>query len=122
MLGLAGANAACSSNFPGSHPCTLADLQSASASDLAGLKDTMGTPVMSFWAIDPMADPVTAQCFDDVNFNPMTQPGHNWEYATAHTASRGQKVALDNNTGALGSLQTGIQCNFMPSNWVGCCQ
>ena len=78
----------------------------------------------SFWAIDPAADPDTAQCFDDVNFNPNTQPGHNWEYATAHTPSRGQTVALDTNTGMLGPLVTGQQCNFGvgSSNWVGCCQ
>jgi hypothetical protein len=121
-LGLAGANSACNTNFPGSHACTLADLVSAPTSDLACLKDTASMPVTSFWAIDPAADPVTAQCFDDVNFNPMTQPGHNWEYQTAHTISRGQKVSLDNGTGVLGALVTSVQCNFQPSNWVGCCQ
>ena len=44
----------------------------------------------------------------------------NWEYATAHTASRGQKVALNNGTGALGALQSSLQCNFSTA-WVGCC-
>ena len=121
-LGLPGANAACNTNFPGTHACTLTELQSAPASDLTCLKDTASLPVMSFWAIDSTADPVTAQCFDDANFNPVTQPGHNWEYGTAHTPSRGQKVPLNNATGALGSLETMVQCNFVPSNWVGCCQ
>ncbi len=121
-LGLAGADAACNTSFPGTHACTLTEVQGAPATDLIGLKDTSNMVVTSLWAIDPMADPVTAQCFDDVNFNPMTQPGHNWEYGTAHTASRGQKVPLNNATGALGSLQTGVQCNISGSNWVGCCQ
>jgi len=122
-LGLPGADAACNNSFPGSHACTLAGLQNTPASTLMGLKDTSNATVTSFWAIDPAADPVTAQCFDDVNFNANTQPGHNWEYGTAHTMSRGQKIALDNTTGILGpGLQTGVQCNFAPNNWVGCCQ
>jgi hypothetical protein len=30
---------------------------------------------------------------------------------------------LNNATGALGALETGLQCNtFPPDNWVGCCQ
>src|SRR5438093_4845559 len=47
-LGLPGANSACTTNFPGSHACTLPELQSAPASDLACLKDTAGMPVTSF--------------------------------------------------------------------------
>ena len=114
-LGLPGANAACSTNFSGAHACTLAELQAAPASQLAGLRDTGGTPVMSFWAIDSMAAPLS-QCNDDV-------VSHlNWEYATAHTMSRGQRVTLDNSTGALGSLQTGVQCNIAGTSWVGCCR
>jgi hypothetical protein len=47
----------------------------------------------------------------------------NWEYGTAHTSSRGQKVALDNGTGTLGSLQSGQFCSlFGTAAWVGCCQ
>jgi len=121
-VGLAGANAACNTSFPGSHACTLAGLTNTPASSLIGLKDTSNATVTSFWAIDPAADPVTAQCFDDVGFDPNTQPGHNWEYGTAHTMSRGQKVPLDNTTGVIGGLVTGVQCNFAPNNWVGCCQ
>jgi len=115
-LGLPGANAACGTNFPGSHPCTLTELQSAPASDLAGLRDTGGATVTSFWAIDSSAPPLQ-QCQDDVPGG----SGLNWEYATAHTGSRGQKVALTNATGALGPLQTGLQCNLSGNNWVGCC-
>jgi hypothetical protein len=122
-LGLPGANAACNTSFPGTHACTLTELQGAPASDLIGLQDTTGMVVTSLWAIDPMADPITAQCCDDVNFNPCTS-AHNWEYATAHTASRGQWVSLNTSTGALGALQTMQQCNFGggASNWVACCQ
>lgn len=115
-LGLPGANAACSTNFPGSRACTLTELQSAPASDLAGLRDTGGTTVASFWAIDSTAPPLQ-QCQDDV----VGGSALNWEYATAHTGSRGQKVALTNGTGALGALQTGLQCNFSGNSWVGCC-
>jgi hypothetical protein len=121
-LGLTGANSACNTSFAGAHACTLSELHNTPASALMGLKDTSNATVMSFWAIDPAADPVTAQCFDDVNFNASTQPGHNWEYGTAHTMSRGQKVALNNATGVLGPLQTGVQCNISGNNSVGCCK
>ena len=114
-LGLPGANAACNTSFPGTHACTLTQLQGAPASDLICLRDTAGMTVTSFWAIDPMAAGLS-QCIDDVVSN------LNWEYATAHTASRGQRVTLNNATGFLGPLQTGVQCNISGNNWVGCCQ
>jgi hypothetical protein len=116
-LGLPGANATCNTNFPGSHVCTLTELQSAPASALAGLRDTASNAVTSFWAIDSSA-PALQQCNDDA----VGGSGLNWEYATAHTASRGQKVALNNGTGVLGSLQTGLQCNLSGNSWVACCQ
>jgi hypothetical protein len=117
-LGLPGANAACNTNFPGTQACTYSQLQSAaSAGDLAGLKDIMGDTVTSFWAIDPAA-PGLQQCVDDVAGGSQL----NWEYATAHTASRGQRVDLDNATGTLGPLQSSVQCNIAGTSWVGCCQ
>jgi hypothetical protein len=113
-LGLPGANAACNSNFPGTHACSYAELQIAEgAGDLVGLKDTAMNTVTSFWAIDGAQPPLT-QCQDDVS------SFLNWEYGTAHTASRGNWVGLTNGTGVLGTLQTGQQCNFT-SKWVGCC-
>jgi hypothetical protein len=115
MLGLPGANAACSTNFAGTHACTYAELQSAAGAGLMGLKDVANTPVTSFWAIDSSADPLQ-QCNDDVNSH------QNWEYATAHTMSRGEKVALDNAAGTLGTLQMSIQCNIAGTSWVACCQ
>jgi len=114
-LGLPGANAGCSSSFSGAHACTLAELQAAPASQLAGLRDTGGDSVGSFWAIDPNA-PALSQCVDDVNSQ------RNWEYATAHTASRGEQIPLTNATGVLGTLQTGVQCNIAGTSWVGCCR
>lgn len=113
-VGLPGANAACNSNFAGTHTCSYAELQSAEAAgDLVGLKDTNNSTVTGFWAIDNSAPPLS-QCQDDVtSFN-------NWEYGTAHTASRGDFVTLTNPTGVLGSLQHGQQCNFT-AKWVGCC-
>jgi hypothetical protein len=115
-LGLPGANAACNTNFSGTHACTYAELQSAQAAgDLAGLKDVGQNTVTSFWAIDS-GQPPLQQCNDDVSSH------LNWEYATAHTGSRGQKVTLDNQAGTLGPLQSGLQCNVGGASWVGCCQ
>jgi hypothetical protein len=117
-LGLPGANSACNSNFPGSHACTLTELQCAQiAGSLVGATDISAAMVTSFWAIDPMA-PGLSQCVDDA----MGGSGLNWEYGTAHTPSRGQRVALNNGLGTLGPLQTGLQCNFSGNSNVGCCQ
>lgn len=124
-LGLPGANAACNTNFAGSHACTLFELQCAQAAgSLVGATDTAAMTVTSFWAIDPAANPLTAQCHDDVAFpcpGGICPPGHTWEYGTAHTPSRGQRVPLNNPLGTLGALQTGLQCNFSGNSWVGCC-
>jgi hypothetical protein len=118
MLGLPGANAACNTNFPGTHACTYAELQTAAAAGgLKGLKDIGSNTVTSFWAIDS-SQPALQQCNDDI----AGGSGLNWEYATAHTASRGQKVDLDNAAGTLGPLQSSLQCNFSGNSWVGCCQ
>jgi hypothetical protein len=117
-LGLPGANAACNTNFPGTHACTYAELQIAEAAgDLIGLQDTASNSVTSFWAIDP-GQPDLLQCVDDA----LGGSNQRWEYATAHTASRGQKVALTNGTGALGPLQSPVFCSiFGTPSWVGCC-
>lgn len=116
MIGLPAAQSACNSNFAGSHVCTYFELQCAQAAgSLVGATDTSAAMVTSFWAVDPAAAPLT-QCVDDVTSN------LNWEYATAHTASRGQRVALNNPAGTLGPLQTGLQCNFSGNSNVGCCQ
>jgi hypothetical protein len=118
MLGLDGANAACNTSFAGTHVCTYQDLQSAAAAGgLTGLKDVSNMPVTSFWAIDSSAPPLQ-QCQDDVQGG----SGLNWEYATAHTASRGEKVDLDNAAGTLGALTMSLQCNFSGNAWVACCQ
>ena len=87
-LGLPGANAACNSSFPGTHACTYAELQTAEAAgELVGLKDTANNTVTAFWAIDNSA-PALQQCQDDT---PGTGSLLNWEYPTAHTASRGRE-------------------------------
>ena len=118
MLGIPGANSACNTSFPGTHACTYAELQTAAAAgDLDGLRDTAGTAVTSFWAIDS-SQPGLQQCVDDV----AGGSGLNWEYGTAHTPSRGQRVSLDNAAGTLGPLQSGVQCNIAGTSWVGCCK
>jgi len=83
------------------------------------LKDFNGNTVTSFWAIDN-TQPVLQQCQDDVSsFN-------NWEYATAHTSSRGNFVDLNNGPGTLGTFHNDAapspvtQCNSA-LRWVGCC-
>jgi hypothetical protein len=117
-VGLPGANSACNTNFAGTHACTYAELQSAeTAGDLVGLTDITAVAVTSFWAIDS-SQPALQQCNDDA----LGGSALNWEYATAHTASRGQRVALTNATGALGPLQSNVQCNIAGTSWVGCCQ
>ncbi len=116
-LGLAGADAACATSFAGTHACTYAELQNAAAAgDLRGLTDMAGMPVTSFWAIDS-SQPALQQCNDDA----AGGSGLNWEYATAHTASRGQRVKLDNTAGTLGPLQSSVQCNIAGTSSVGCC-
>src|SRR5438552_1784036 len=117
QLGLPGANAACNTNFACSQACTRQQLQAAPTSELAGLKDINTTTVTSFWAIDSTA-PILQQCNDDA----VGGSGLNWEYGTAHTASRGQQMTLNNSTGVLGPVVGGIQCNIAGTSWVGCCQ
>ena len=115
-LGLPGANAACNTSFAGTHACSYQELQAAAAAcDLVGLTATDASMVTGFWAIDN-AQPPLDQCQDDALGGSLL----NWEYATAHTGSRGNWVALTNANGALGPLQTGQQCNFT-TKWVGCC-
>src|SRR5262249_10592896 len=94
MIGLdavRGVNRACTPQCPVSQPRSQQELQLASASTLTGLVDHASTTVTSLWAIDATAPPLE-QCQDD-NFGGSHL---NWEYGTAHTASRGRKFALNN--------------------------
>jgi hypothetical protein len=121
-IGLPGALNQCHTSFgAGTHVCTYAELQSAqTAGDLVGLKDTTNAAVTAFWAIDS-SQPALSQCNDDA---PGTGSGLNWEYGTAHTSSRAEKVAL-NPDGTLGPLQSGMNvfCSIGgTAAWVGCCQ
>ncbi|HYC00082.1 MAG TPA: hypothetical protein VEC57_13190 [Candidatus Limnocylindrales bacterium] len=111
--GVAGADAACESAFAGTHACTVTDLLSAeTAGDLDGIKDPSNDAVTSFWAIDP-AQPGDDQC---INAGNTTR----WFYATVHTGAHGNRIALNNATGDLGSITTGLNCGAQTS-WVGCC-
>ena len=128
-LGVDGATLACSDAFACTHACTLEELETVPASQLAGLKDTTNMAVTSFWAIDSSA-PDLEQCVDDA----MGGSGKVWEYGTAHTPSRGEKVDL-NTDGSLGGLDATpppnakpdaahmmLQCNFSGNAWVACCR
>jgi hypothetical protein len=121
QLGLPGADAACVANFGTCrHACSITELQSAPTSELMGLKDTLANSVTSFWVIaaDSRTNPSLTQCLDDV----LGGSNRNWEYGTAHTASRGTAIPLNNGTGVLGAVGPNVQCNALPKNWVGCCQ
>jgi hypothetical protein len=108
-IGIDGADAECDTQFPGSHACTLAELQAAAtAGELVGATDTGGMPVTSFWAIDP-SRPEVDQCHVSVP----------WDYATAHTGQFADRVNLDNEAGALGALRENTLC--ATQDWVGCC-
>jgi hypothetical protein len=113
VLGIPGSDAACNTNFPGSHTCTFAELQSAQAAgDLAGARDTNGMTVTSFWAID-LAHANNVQCNDSLG------TVVDWEYQTAHTGIGGEASVLNNGAGTLGSVTGGLICGAM--KWVGCC-
>ncbi len=119
-LGLPGANAACNTNFPGTHACDYSELVIAEgAGDLVGLQDIAAITVTSFWVIDTSNNADINQCNDDAPPG-VPVPGTNWQYGTAHTPSRGQRVDLNNPAGTLGLVQPPQQCNFS-SRWVGCC-
>ena len=124
-LGLPGADAACNTNFPGTHACELTELQGAPTSDLICLKDTSNATVTGFWVINRSNSmDLLNQCYDDATFpcpgGTCTTPNHNWEYGTAHTPSRGRRAPLTNSTGVVGAAGGQEQCNFV-SSWVGCC-
>ncbi len=109
-IGIDGANAECATQFPGTHACTLAELRTAAAAgDLLGAKDTGGSTVDSFWAIDPSRDD-RAQCHTNVP----------WDYTTAHTGHFADLVTLTNATGQLSDLQEGKIC--ATQHRVGCCR
>jgi hypothetical protein len=107
-LGIPGSDAACNTNFPGTHTCTFAELKTAEAAcDLVGLKDTALTTVTVFWAIDSTR-PDTQQCHQVVA----------WDYQTAHTGHFADVSSLNTSTGALGPVTGGLCLNM---SWVGCC-
>jgi hypothetical protein len=109
VIGVPGADAACNTNFAGSHACELTELQAAEvAGDLAGRKDTNSVTVTSFWAIDP-ARPDDDQCTVSIA----------WDYQTQHTGQFADRTALNNPAGTLSPITSGVICSTM--SWVGCC-
>jgi hypothetical protein len=112
-LGIAGANAACNTNFPGTHACEYSELLAAEAAgDLVGLQALNGANVNSLWAIDPTH-------IDDL----QCTVGVPWDYQTVHTGQYGERVSLNNVTGDLGPLESGQPDNVFcaQASWVGCC-
>jgi hypothetical protein len=119
-LGLPGANAACNSNFPGTHACVYSELLIAELlGELVGLQDTASATVTSFWVLDGSLSP-QRQCIDDT----VGGSNLNWEYNTAHTGTFAQKVDLTNGTGDLGPSYGGPGgggANCIGTSSVGCC-
>jgi hypothetical protein len=110
IVGLAGADATCNTNFAGSHACTITELLTAEAAgELVGAMDTLANPVTVFWVIDSTLLP-SQQCHQTIP----------WDYATAHTGVGGTAATLTNATGDLGTPSSGLNC--FQSKWVGCCQ
>jgi len=107
-VGLPAADAACNTEFAGTHACTFADLLEAEAAgDLDGIADTHNKPVTSFWAINS-SHPDNAQCHQTIA----------WDYQTAHTGVRAEVATLDNASGDLGPAADDLCAH---QSWVGCC-
>jgi len=114
-LGVAGADMACNTAFPGSHACAASELLAAEAAgDLDNITDLDDDVVTSFWAIDPLR-PDTEQCIST-----LMGGGTRWNYLTAHIDSKGDVFDLNNATGDLSALDENNSCG--QSHWVGCCQ
>jgi hypothetical protein len=113
MPGLEGANSLCNELFPGSAVCNIEDLQKAAAAgELAGAEDQNGVAITSFWAVhDGVAG--TRQCIDPSREN------INWTYATAHIATHGEFVTL-NQDGSLSEIQL-VTDHCQAQRWVACC-
>jgi hypothetical protein len=113
VVGLQGAEQLCSELFPGSEVCKIEDLQKAAAAgELVGAEDRDGVAITSFWAIhDGVAG--TRQCIDPSREN------INWTYQTAHIATHGEFVTL-NEDGSLSEIQL-IMDHCQASRWVACC-
>ncbi len=101
VLGLNGANAACTAQFPGTQVCTATNLAAASAAhELVNATDFMGNPVTDWWIDDPLAI-LQERCGDDTTENIP------WNYQTAHKGNVGKYVTLTAATGAITEVQTG---------------
>lgn len=119
MNGTAGGTAECATKFPGTHLCSLAELQTAeSMGELLAAADVDNLSIDHFWAVDAGATDFH-QCITAPPGTPTR-----WAYATAHTASKGDFVTLNAGTGDLGVLnQPGgvpVSCNASAFS-VGCC-
>jgi len=112
--GLPGGNALCNATFPGTHACTITDLQNAQAlGELVGAADNVGA-ITRFWKVDP-SETNNRQCIN-------TSGTVRWSYGTAHTASKGVYVNFNSGTGTLGSESVPVACPAAGnSSSVGCC-
>jgi hypothetical protein len=118
-VGIAGGIAACQSTFNPSHLCTVSELQASQGALLTGATDVDAIAIDHFWAVDPAATDLH-QCISAIP-NPITR----WAYATAHTASKGDFLELNNGAGTLGSLNNGglpVVCTMTNMFSVGCCR
>jgi hypothetical protein len=118
QVGVPAAEAACDSNFPGSHLCKYNELVASQGALMTGLQDTTAQTVTSFWAYDP-EQTGERQCIANIS-NPDSP---RWTYATGHQGVGGDQVPLTNATGTLGAIVVGggANRNCFDSSWIGCC-
>ena len=111
--GLPGANAACNTNFPGTHACTYAELQiGEAAGDLVGLKDTASNTVTSLLGDRQLDNSDLKQCNDDEPRRGFRCPGRTGSTGrrTPHRAAR--RWLSTTAPGTSGRSRRRQQCNF----------
>ena len=117
--GVAGAVAACRTLFasPTAQVCTHADLLVAQAQgELVNPVDSDGTPVVSWFSLDPNSNVAKLQCIDDAMGNLP------WTYETAHKLEGAQFIGV-NTTGSISEVvdqpYTAAGCSQLRN--VACC-
>jgi len=115
-LGVAGAEEACRTTFsaPAAIICSPSDLSAAAGQgELANPMDSAGTPVTSWFALDPTAN-ASLQC---ANPDEASVP---WTYETQHR-KQGARYLTVNAAGILSQVQDQLIAGCEASRWVACC-
>jgi hypothetical protein len=108
-LGIAGADTACNTAFPGSAHCTRAQLEAIGAAGGIGATDTAGNPVTSLWVDDTTA-------LDRDRCGSATGGDAPWTYGSGHLGCDGLSATVSG-----GSLNTIGIAGCGSAHHVGCC-